>query len=463
MGLVPAPALAVIGDPVPLPAGATTTAAPDFGRPPFDAWLDAGAYWPRRGPEKRALAAGVLRRGDGVRVLGCLPRCDHPRAMAAVEGGAVVPLRLLRPLPRPPEIARQVDDDALLRGRVIAWRAAVYDAPRTSAKRLRKERLGYLVAFVVDPAAPEGWLRRWQGGWMRARDVKLLQGSDFTGQDAPELPMAFTLHTIRAAEVDGGETAADRDALLARRRKTRKGSEERAAIDTALQAHRIERQSAFGGVRLDRGRVRLADGRRLPRWKVRVAWPRVRPARIPADALWLHIDLEEQTMVVYRGDRPLRATLVSTGKPGTSTRPGLYRALSKVRIATMSGRVPEPYVAEAVPFVIHFYQGQALHGAWWHDGFGTVRSHGCVNVPPADARWLFELAHPPLPAGWRGVLLSHGDPRPHILIEAETPRAKRRLREPAEAPDDRRCVERRTGSRLPDCPFDAFEGNAAEE
>lgn len=32
----------------------------------------------------------------------------------------------------------------------------------------------------------------------------------------------------------------------------------------------------------------------------------------------------------------------------------------------------------------------ALHGAYWHDNFGEVRSHGCVNMPPP----------PPLGGGW---------------------------------------------------------------
>lgn len=428
----PSSTWAAFGDAVPMPPAATATAAPGLGKPPFDAWLDANAYWPRRSAERGALAAGVLRRGDTVRVIGCTPRCDLPRALGIVAGGAVVPLRLLRPLPMPADLARSVDFDALIRGRVRAWRAKVYAAPRTGARVLRTDRLGYLVAFVADPEAPEGWLRRWQGGWMRASDVKLLEPSDFHGVDAPTLPMAFTIHRIRPREIRGASEPAE-----------------------------IPYHSHFANVSLRAGRVWTADGRGLPRWKTRVAWPRARPARIAADALWAHVDLDEQTMVVYRGDTPLRATLVSTGKPGTSTRPGLYRVLSKVRMSTMSGTVPERYVAEAVPFVMHFYQGQALHGAWWHGGFGSVRSHGCVNLPLADARWLFEQAPPEVPKSWRGVLLSHGDPRLTLLIEKKTPRSKRQLREPVEV-DDQRCVQRGPGSSKRDCPFDAFEGNDAD-
>ena len=34
----------------------------------------------------------------------------------------------------------------------------------------------------------------------------------------------------------------------------------------------------------------------------------------------------------------------------------------------------------------------ALHGAYWHDGFGYRKSHGCVNMTITDAHWLFQWA-----------------------------------------------------------------------
>ena len=36
----------------------------------------------------------------------------------------------------------------------------------------------------------------------------------------------------------------------------------------------------------------------------------------------------------------------------------------------------------------------AIHAAHWHDDFGTPVSHGCVNLTPDDARWLYEWALP---------------------------------------------------------------------
>ena len=38
--------------------------------------------------------------------------------------------------------------------------------------------------------------------------------------------------------------------------------------------------------------------------------------------------------------------------------------------------------------------------AYWHDGFGKQRSHGCINLAPRDARWLYYWSDPIVPPGW---------------------------------------------------------------
>jgi lipoprotein-anchoring transpeptidase ErfK/SrfK len=56
-----------------------------------------------------------------------------------------------------------------------------------------------------------------------------------------------------------------------------------------------------------------------------------------------------------------------------------------------------------VPWIQYFAAGYALHGAYWHDVFGTPRSHGCINLAPIDARYVFFWTTPTLPEGWHGV------------------------------------------------------------
>ena len=52
----------------------------------------------------------------------------------------------------------------------------------------------------------------------------------------------------------------------------------------------------------------------------------------------------------------------------------------------------------------------ALHGVFWHWGFGNIASHGCVNLAPKDAAYIFSITHPVLPDGWRVVMESKDDP-----------------------------------------------------
>jgi hypothetical protein len=53
------------------------------------------------------------------------------------------------------------------------------------------------------------------------------------------------------------------------------------------------------------------------------------------------------------------------------------------------------YSTPAVPWstVIHG-DGIAIHGAFWHNDFGERRSHGCINVKPQDAKWIFRWSTP---------------------------------------------------------------------
>jgi lipoprotein-anchoring transpeptidase ErfK/SrfK len=57
-----------------------------------------------------------------------------------------------------------------------------------------------------------------------------------------------------------------------------------------------------------------------------------------------------------------------------------------------------------VPYIQYFQDGYALHAAYWHDQFGQPKSHGCINLAPLDARWLFFFTKPDLPLGWHGVM-----------------------------------------------------------
>jgi len=128
---------------------------------------------------------------------------------------------------------------------------------------------------------------------------------------------------------------------------------------------------------------------------------------------WIDISIREQSLVAYLGQKPVYATLVSTGRGGLgdpekvqATARGTFMVYQKHVTATMDGEEDKSdgYALLDVPFVQYFHKGYALHGTYWHDEFGKVRSHGCVNLSPIDSAWLFEWTDPSVPAEWHGVL-----------------------------------------------------------
>jgi hypothetical protein len=126
---------------------------------------------------------------------------------------------------------------------------------------------------------------------------------------------------------------------------------------------------------------------------------------------WIDVSIWQQSLVLYEGEKPVYATLVSTGADGMgdpettkSTIRGEFRIDYKHVTATMDADDPENrFELRDVPWVQYFERGYALHTAYWHDDFGTPRSHGCINLAPVDARKVFFWTDPPLPANWHAV------------------------------------------------------------
>ena len=53
------------------------------------------------------------------------------------------------------------------------------------------------------------------------------------------------------------------------------------------------------------------------------------------------------------------------------------------------------YSTPAVPWCTFVSgEGVAVHGAFWHNAFGEKWSHGCINVRPEDAKWVFRWTAP---------------------------------------------------------------------
>ncbi len=161
------------------------------------------------------------------------------------------------------------------------------------------------------------------------------------------------------------------------------------------------------------------------------------PTSVPADIdRWIDVDLGEQVLVLYEKDRPVYATLVSSGRT-IPTPMGTYPVWAKVSAITMKNQPYEDkgYFVNKVPWSTFFQWHNAIHGAYWHDRFGVSKSHGCVNVAPLDARHVFEWVSPALPPGWTGLRPLDLLKSPYVVVRNSHSKREFRQDRPIGPPD----------------------------
>jgi hypothetical protein len=224
--------------------------------------------------------------------------------------------------------------------------------------------------------------------------MRPVEGSSFAGYRIPE-DVDFPFALVRR---DGAEAYAERGRKL-------------------VKAHDVARRSA---IRLS-GKQRIIDGVLhfetsdalwlSERYVSRIDGAHKMPKWANEGERWIDVSIAKQVLVAYEGTKAVYATLVSTGEAGLndpatskSTVRGIFRIHTKHLTTTMNSTVVgEEFELKDIPYVQYFEDGYALHAAYWHDDFGIPRSHGCINLSPADAKWLFQWTEPQLPRGWHSV------------------------------------------------------------
>ncbi len=116
--------------------------------------------------------------------------------------------------------------------------------------------------------------------------------------------------------------------------------------------------------------------------------PHVRDKRI-------EIALADQLLIAFEDDEPVFTTHISGGVGGNRATPrGHHHIVFKSPSRHMTG---EDFDLPGVSFDSYFWGAIAIHGTYWHNDYGRPRSHGCVNVPPEAAKWLFRWTAPVVP------------------------------------------------------------------
>ncbi len=150
--------------------------------------------------------------------------------------------------------------------------------------------------------------------------------------------------------------------------------------------------------------VLARDVRRIPRSEMSPIHPFAGGKRI-------EVDLSQQVLTCYEGERSVFTTLVASGvgryEGDPMTDLATHREETHVLLKQPSRHMcNRPYKEDQVlvgdifdlpgiPWNTFFHlSGTAIHGTYWHNDFGMPRSHGCLNVSYDAARWVYRWAHP---------------------------------------------------------------------
>lgn len=111
------------------------------------------------------------------------------------------------------------------------------------------------------------------------------------------------------------------------------------------------------------------------------------------------VNLNYQTLSCMEGNNEVYFCRVSTGMQEGSTPLGEHAVWRKLISVRMSANTTgASYDLPGMSWTTFFVgDGVAVHAATSHNDFGTVRSHGCVNCMPDDAKWIFRWSLPVVP------------------------------------------------------------------
>jgi len=133
---------------------------------------------------------------------------------------------------------------------------------------------------------------------------------------------------------------------------------------------------------------------------------------------WIEVSLSEQKLRAWEGNKLVMEFPISSGL-WFPTPTGTFNIWYKTKSTRMTGgsqAYGTYYDLPNVPNDMFFYQGYALHGAYWHNNFGHPMSHGCVNEPLASAAQIFDWAGPVVPPGQGAIRATPENPGTRVLV-----------------------------------------------
>ena len=125
---------------------------------------------------------------------------------------------------------------------------------------------------------------------------------------------------------------------------------------------------------------------------------------VPNSDKKIEVWLRDQVVIAYEGDNQVQMLRCSAGMKyfnhfltPTGAFSTDYKRPSRHMVAG-SKASSNSYDLPGVPWVSFIDEnGISFHGTYWHNDFGKPRSHGCINLPSAGAKWIYRWTMPTVP------------------------------------------------------------------
>ncbi len=247
----------------------------------------------------------------------------------------------------------------------------LYDAPNGNVV----DHLDTGFNYVTVKAASGDWTEIDDNRWVKSSELQEVIPSTFAGITLPSTPLTYPIGWILLNVVPSATPGAKPPA-------------------DALAVLRYTVVNLYATVNVDGWDwYQIGINQWVEQRKVAKMLPVERPAGVDTTK-WVSVDLYEQVAIAYENDTPVFATLVSSGLKDWPTEEGLFHVYVRYPRTLMQGANGKPdfYWLQEVPWTQYFDHDIALHGTYWHDGFGYRHSHGCVNLSITDAEWLYNWA-----------------------------------------------------------------------
>ncbi len=368
-------------------------------------------WWRVPTANERVLAAEERAKLESERTGEPLPEKVDPQSLGTAPATSPEPPQLAKKLPGPPDAEPDPGRAASMAGEPVPTQEVPVPEvppiklPLSPAHPWLEKGFFLSIGETVKEDGRSYW-RTARGGYVAKSNVYTYKTKDFSGavlSDEMTFPVGFVIKK-------GGTKLYELDEQ--QKLKTLRTVDKRTFLDLTEEVEH-------------RGKTYMvtAEGELVRKDHMRMPTATDAPEGIDPWERWIDVDLSTQLLVAYEGAHPVYTTLVSTGRKGTEEEPfetptGRWRVYSKQVTSNMDGSTASDgnYAIQDVPWVMYFEGSYALHGAFWHRSFGHVRSHGCVNLGPSDARWLFNWTTPFLPEGWHGVNASEGNPGSTVVV-----------------------------------------------